>query len=96
MLVNLAHRVGDALVIEQIDEPVDFEGSGVQEGVLVTFPLEGREVTGRITKVTAPSTEDPTAEPAIEVELIDREALDAESVITLARLPPKTEFSTEL
>ena len=96
MLVNLAHRVGDALVVEQIDEPVDFEGSGAQEGVLVTFPLEGRDVTGRITKVIERSSDDPTAEPVIEVELVDREALDAESGVTLARLPPKTEFSTEL
>jgi hypothetical protein len=96
MLVNLAHRVGDAMVIEQIDEPVDFEGSGAQEGVLVSFPLEGREVTGRIIKVVEPSSDDPTAEPVIEVELVDRDALDAESEIALARLPPKTEFSTEL
>jgi hypothetical protein len=96
MLVNLAHRVGDTLVVEQIDEPVDFEGSGAQEGVLVTFPLEGREVTGRIIKVLEPSAGDPTAEPVIEVELIDRDVLDAESQVTLARLPPKTEFSTEL
>jgi hypothetical protein len=96
MLVNLAHRVGDALVVEQIDEPVDFEGSGAQEGVLVTFPLNGREVTGRIVKVIAPSADDPTAEPVIEIELVDRERLDVESEVTLANLPPKTEFSTEL
>ena len=96
MLVNVARRDGDALLMEQIDEPVDFEGSGVQEGVLVSFPLEGREVTGRIIKVLEPSAGDPTAEPVIEVELIDRDVLDAESQVTLARLPPKTEFSTEL
>ena len=96
MLVNLARQDGDALVIEQVDEPVDFEGSGAQEGVLVTFPLEGRDVTGRIIKVIEPSADDPSAEPVIEVELVDRETLDSESKVTLANLPPKTEFSTEL
>ena len=92
MLVNLIHRDGGSRVIERIDEPVEFEGSGAQEGVLVTFPLEGRDVTGRIIEVVAASF----AEPAIEVELVDRDALDAEAVVTLANLPRKDDFSTEL
>lgn len=96
MLVDLARRNGDTLVVERIEAPVDFEGSGAQEGVLVTFPLAGREVTGRIIRVVAPDAEKPDAEPIVEIELVDRAALDAESVIALANLPPKSDFTTEL
>ena len=95
MLVNLARRDGDNLVIERIDEPVDFEGSGAQEGVLVNFPLDGRDVTARIVEVIAPSPDDPDAVPVITVELVDRAALDAESKITLAHLPPKDAFTSD-
>jgi hypothetical protein len=97
MLVNLTRSDGDTTVTERIEAPVDFEGSGAQEGVLVNFPLDGRDVTGRITRVLAPTADQPDAEPAIDVTLIDREALDVESEITLAELPPrKDEFGTEL
>lgn len=95
MIINLARRDGDAIVMERINAPADFEGSGAQEGVLVTFPLEGSEVTGRIIRVI-PTTDEPDAEPAIDVELVDRAALDAESEITLAQLPPKDDFTTEI
>jgi hypothetical protein len=94
MLVNFTRRDGENLVIEQIDEPVDFEGSGTQEGVLVTFPLDGRDVTARIIKVIAPSSDDPSAEPVIEVELVNRAALDAEA--KLANLPPKDNSASKL
>ena len=96
MIINVAHHEGDDTVIERVDAPVDFEGSGAQEGVLVSFPLEGQDVTGRIIRVLAPSDEMPDAGPIIEVELVDREALDAESEIALAHLPPKSDFTTEL
>jgi hypothetical protein len=94
MIVNLTRRVGDRLVVEQqIDSPVMFEGGQPQKDVLVTFALDGHEVTGRIVKV---GPHDPDGEPIIEVELIDTEALDAESEITLSQLPPKDDFTTEL
>lgn len=96
MIVNLMRHEGDSTVVERVDAPVDFEGSGAQEGVLVTFPLEGQDVTGRITRVLAPSAEMPDAGPVINIELVDRMALDAESEVTLAHLPPKSDFTTEL
>ena len=96
MIVNLARPEGDGVVIEQIDVPVDFEGSGAQPGVLVTFPLDGRDVTGRIIRVDTAAADAPDGELAIDVELIDRGALDAASEITLSRLPPKDDFTTEI
>jgi len=93
MIVNLARGAGDSTVLERIDIPVTFEGGQAQEGILVRFPLEGREVTARIVKVLP---HDPDGEPVIEVALIDQEALDAESEITLATLPAKDDFTTEL
>jgi hypothetical protein len=93
MIINLARRDGDGIVMERIDVPVEFEGSGAQPGVLVTFPLDGRDVTGRIIGVNTAPAED---EPAIDVELVDRAALDAASEIARAQLPPKDDFTTEL
>jgi hypothetical protein len=93
MIVHLARRDGGAIVLERIEEPVMFEGGQAQEGVLVTFPLDGEAVKARIIKVLP---HDPEAEPAIEVELIDEERLDAASLTTLANLPPKDDFTTEL
>ena len=86
MIVNLMRRMGDSVVVEQIDSPVIFEGGQPQEGVLTTFALDGREVTGRIVKV---EPHDLDGEPVIEVELVDTAALDVQSEITLSRLPPK-------
>jgi len=96
MIVNLARPEGDGVVMEQIDVPVDFEGSGAQPGVLVTFPLDGGEVTGRIIRVDAAAADAPDGELAIDVELVDRAALDAASEVTLARLPPKDDFRTDI
>jgi hypothetical protein len=93
MIVNIVHRDGDIAVAERIDGPVVFDGGQPVEGVLVEFPFDGRQVTARILKVLPHDAED---EPAIEVELIDRETLDAEAEITLARLPAKDDFTTEL
>jgi hypothetical protein len=94
MLVDLARREGDMLVVERIEAPLDFEGSVAEEGVLVTFPLDGRDVTGRIIRAPVRSADMPDAEPVVEIELIDREALDAESSVTLTNLPPKGDLPT--
>jgi hypothetical protein len=96
MIINLVRRDGDATVVEQIDAPVDFEGSGAQLGVLVTFPLDGRDVTGRIIRVDAAALGASDDEPAIDIELVDRAVLDAESEIALAHLPPKDDFTTDI
>jgi hypothetical protein len=93
MIINLARRDGDGIVMERIDVPVDFEGSGAQPGVLVTFPLDGGDVTGRIIGVNTEASDD---EPAIDVELVDRAALDAASEITRGQLPPKDDFTTDI
>jgi len=93
MIVNMVHREGETVVAERIDGPVVFDGGQPVEGVLVEFPFEGRQVTARILKVLPHDSDD---EPALDVELIDRAALDAESAVTLANLPPKDEFTTEL
>ncbi|MFZ2008194.1 MAG: hypothetical protein WB697_20870 [Stellaceae bacterium] len=95
MIINVARRDGDAIVMERIEAPADFEGSGAQEGVLVIFPLEGNEVTGRIIRVI-PAADEPDAEPEIDVELVDRAALDVESEIALAQLAPKDDFTTDI
>jgi hypothetical protein len=93
MIVHLAHGEGDDNVLERIDEPVLFEGGQPQIGVLVSFPFRGREVTARIVGILPP---EPNGEPIIEVELIDKQALDAQSEITLARLLPKDDFRTDI
>jgi hypothetical protein len=93
MIVNLARRVGDNIVLERIDSPVTFEGGQAQEDVLITFPLEGSEVTARITKVLP---HDPEGEPAIEVELVDQKVLDVASEVALSRLPAEDDFTTEI
>jgi hypothetical protein len=93
MIVNLVHREGDTVVAVRIDGPVVFDGGQPVEGVLVEFPVDGRQVTARILKVLPHDADD---EPAIDVELIDREVLDAEAEITRANLPRKDDFTTKL
>jgi hypothetical protein len=93
MIVKIMRRDGDNLVAERAAAPVMFQGGAAQEGVLITFPLEDREVTARIVKVWP---DDADGEPVIEVELIDQERLDVESRSTLADLPPKDEFTTDI
>ena len=93
MIVNLARRDGDAATLERLEAPVTFEGGQAQEGVLVVFPLDGENVTARIIRVLP---DDPSGEPAIEVALVDQEAIDAASAETLAHLPLKDDFTTEL
>jgi hypothetical protein len=92
MIVNLARRDGDNVLLERIDGEMVFVGGAAQEGVLVTFEHDGREVTGRIIKVA----DDPEAEPGVEIELIDEEVHDLESEITLANLPPGNDTDTKI
>ncbi|HXC28860.1 MAG TPA: hypothetical protein VNV38_12965 [Stellaceae bacterium] len=93
MIVNLTHRSGDTVVLERIEAPVTFEGGQAQENVLVIFPLNGENVTARVVRVLP---DDPSGEPAVEVALVNQTAIDAASAETLARLPPKDDFNTEL
>jgi hypothetical protein len=93
MIVNMMHRDGGTVASERIDGPVVFDGGQPVEGVLVEFPFDGRQVTARILKVLPHEADD---EPVLDVEVIDRAALDAEAAVTLANLPPKDEFTTEL
>jgi hypothetical protein len=93
MIVNLARRDSDAMVLERLETPVTFEGGQAQENVLVVFPLNGRDVTARVVRVLP---DDPSGEPAIEVALVDRTAIDAASEETLAHLPFKDGCTTEL
>jgi hypothetical protein len=93
MIVNLVRRDGDAMVLERIEAPVTFEGGQAQEGVLVLFSLDRQNVTARVIRVLP---DDPSGAPAIEVALVDQAAIDAASAETLAHLPPKDDFTTEL
>jgi hypothetical protein len=93
MIVNLARRDGDAVVLERIEAPVTFEGGQAQENVLVLFPLDRQNVTARVVRVLP---DDPSGAPAIEVALVDQAAIDAASEETLANLPPRDDFTTEL
>lgn len=51
MIVNLVRHVGDNIVLERIDGNLLFEGGAAQEGVLATFQLDDRELTGRVINV---------------------------------------------
>jgi len=93
MIVHLARHEGGTVVVERIDTPVVFDGGQPVEGVFAEFSLGGRQATARIIKVLP---HDPGGEPIIEVELVDRAALDAESANTLAHLPPREDdFSAD-
>ncbi|HTZ36376.1 MAG TPA: hypothetical protein VMB84_10155 [Stellaceae bacterium] len=91
MIVNLARRDGDTIVLEEIEGPIEFDGSQVQVDVLVSFEHDGEAATGRIIKVDREG-----GEPVIEIELVDRDALDAESEIALANLPPSPGYETQI
>jgi hypothetical protein len=90
MIVNLARRVGDSMVLEHIDGDLLFEGGAAQEGVVVTFRLDDREVAGRVTNVA----EHPKEETVVKIDLIDQAAQDAGGEITKANLPPGDDTDT--
>jgi hypothetical protein len=95
MLIDFARRgadgrsvTGDTLVYERIETAADFAGGAAEEGVLVNFELDGRKVTGRVTRVYATPDD---ADRVVEVELIDEVVHDMDSGATLAHLPPANE-----
>jgi hypothetical protein len=93
MIINLAKRAGDALLLEEIDDGVMFEGSQPQPGVIVTFHHEGREISARIVDVTPPSLNDPAgADTIVTIEEIDPQTHDRESERTLEELPPDSDM----
>jgi hypothetical protein len=92
MIVNLVRHVGDNIVLERIDGNLLFEGGAAQEGVLATFQLDDRELTGRVINVV----EEPDEETVVEIELIDQAAQDAEGEITRANLPPDDDTGTRI
>jgi hypothetical protein len=92
MIINLARRAGDELVLEEIDDGVMFEGGQPQPGVIVTFAHEGREISARITEVTTAPDDPSGKEPIVTLIEIDRPTLDRESEIALDELPPETDL----
>jgi len=92
MIVNLARRVGDSVVLERIDGDLLFEGGAAQEGVLATFQLDDRELTGRVINVA----DRPDEETVVEIELIDQVTQDAGGEITRANLPPGDDTGTKI
>jgi hypothetical protein len=93
MLIDLARRAGNALVIERIGATVDFEGGAAEEGVLANFELDGRAATGRIIRVFERSED---AERVVEIELIDDTAHDLASTTALKNLPPRADTGTKI
>jgi hypothetical protein len=94
MIVNLVRRTGNTMIREPLDDGVIFEGGEAQEGVLVTFKRDDREVTGRVIKLS--NGQDPDSGPLIEIEEIDQEAQDAASERVLAKLPARSDFDTNI
>ena len=90
MIVNLAHPSGDGITLERVEGDVLFEGGEPHEGVLATFALDGREVTGRIIKISHSVPDDVASELIVTVEPIDREMEDIGAEEALGSLPPGT------
>jgi hypothetical protein len=97
MIVNLVRRIGNTMIREPLEEGVMFEGGEAQEGVLVTFTVDGREAKGRVIHLSesAPG-EAPGSGPLIEIEEIDQEAQDAASERVLAELPARSDFDPKI
>ena len=93
MIINLAIRAGDALLLEQIDDGVMFEGSQPQPGVIVTFTHKGREISTRIIDVVSPPPGVRAgADAVVTLEEIDPQAHDRESERALGELPPDSDL----
>jgi hypothetical protein len=89
MIVNVMRRSGEGVVPERVDSDFFFEGGAAEAGVLATFELDGRDVTGRVVRVLDPGAGGPAdAGSVVEVELIDETGHDLESDVTRANLPP--------
>ncbi|HZK89572.1 MAG TPA: hypothetical protein VFC56_05435 [Stellaceae bacterium] len=101
MIVNLARRDGDNVVLERIEGNFLFEGGEAQEGVLVTFEHAGSEVTGRVINVAPASFVEgpdpgPDAGPVVEIELVDDCMQDRGGEIARANLPPGDDTDTNI
>ena len=90
MIVNLARPDRDGTTVERIDGDVLFEGGEPHEGVLATFGLDGREVTGRIVGVSHSVPDDVSSELIVTIEPIDLLGEDAEALEALNSLTPGT------
>ncbi|HYM72071.1 MAG TPA: hypothetical protein VET89_03750 [Stellaceae bacterium] len=89
MIVNLARRAGDELVLERIEDGVMFEGGQAQPGVIVSFTHQGHEISARIVDVSVPQGGVSGAEPIVTLEQIDPRVQDRESERALEKLPPR-------
>ena len=92
MIVNVMRRSGEGVVLERVDGDFFFEGGAAEAGVLATFELDGRDVTGRVVRILdagAGGTADEGS--VVEIELIDETGQEVEADITRANLPPPNE-----
>lgn len=90
MIVNLARSSGDGTTLERVEGDVMFEGGEPHEGVLATFSIDGREVTGRIIGVSHSVPDDVSSELTVTVEPVDLMQEDSEAVEALDSLAPGT------
>jgi hypothetical protein len=90
MIVNLARSSGDGMMLERVEGDVMFEGGEPHEGVLATFSIDGREVTGRIIGVSHSVPDDVSSELTVTVEPVDLMQEDSEAVEALDSLAPGT------
>jgi hypothetical protein len=90
MIVNLARSSGDGMTLERVEGDVMFEGGEPHEGVLATFSIDGREVTGRIIGVSHSVPDDVSSELTVTVEPVDLMQEDREAVEALDSLAPGT------
>jgi hypothetical protein len=90
MIVNLARSSGDGVMLERVEGDVMFEGGEPHEGVLATFSIDGREVTGRIIGVSHSVPDDVSSELTVTVEPVDLMQEDSEAVEALDSLAPGT------
>jgi hypothetical protein len=96
MIVNFARPTGNGLILEPLEVEVVFEGGEPHEGVLATFTLDGREVSGRIIKVSHSTANAVDSELIVTVEQIDQEAEDIGSEEALRSLPPRNDSEENL
>jgi len=90
MIVNLARPTADGVTLERVEGDVMFEGGEPHEGAGATFTRGGREVMGRIVKVSHATPDDISSELIVTVEPIDREMEDIGAEEALRSLPPGT------
>ena len=90
MIVNLARPSGDGVLLERVEGDVMFEGGQPHEGVLATLTIDGREITGRIIKVSHFIPDSVDSELILTVEPIAWEREDVGAAEALRSLPPGT------